>query len=1286
MRKALAGMPLDFLTLYSSTAAMLGAAGQGNYAAANACLDALACRWRLEGQPAQSVQWGPWAGVGMAARPGVAARLRQGEINGRLGIAALSAVLASPRPGLGHGVVGCALVRWPGFLGQFARAPPRYFATFAQKDEGPLGLPGGRTPPSAPTTPVAGRASLRALVHDSVAAVIGGAVAEDEPLLAAGLDSLSAVELRRRLAERCPGASLPSTLVFDHPTIGAVAAFLERALAPAPPAAAAPPPQPRQGGPQAAAPPATRGLACRFPGGEGPEASWRCWAAQLDSVVEIPLLRFDFFEVFSPDTEALGGVTYARHGGFVEGAELFDPRFFGMSPNESLMVDPQQRQALEVAYAAFHHAGRTKKDLAGSRTGVFAGQCSNDWAKFAAEREAGAFTGPGTHASVTAARISYCLGLQGLSACVDTACSSSLVNVEMALGRLRDGSLPSALCSGTQLNLIAEPFVAFAKGKLLSPCGRCRTFDAAADGFARGEGVGAVYLEAAAGEDAGGLATVAGAAANQDGRSSTLTAPNGPSQQRVLEAALSLAGRTAASVEAVECHGTGTALGDPIEVGALRAVFQGAERATPLVLCALKTNFGHLEGAAGVAGLTKALLALQRHELPPNVHFSRLNPHISLEGFAAEVLTDPRRLGEAPADVGVGVSSFGFGGTNAHAVVTRPPLPQSLPGAAAKECRVAFLFTGHGSQYAGMGAHLYESEGAFRACLDECAALLDPLLPAPLREVLFGSEAARTGLLDQPLFAHPAIFAVGCALAAMWRSKGVRPHAVLGHGVGEYAAAVAAGTLSLADGARLVAARSRLITERCEPGVGSMAALHASEAKVAAAIGRLEEAERAAVAIAAVNGPNLTVVSGRGELVERVLRDCAALSQPLSSPYAFQSPLMAPALDAFREACAAADTRRPVEHGPVLVSALTGGVAAAELQDAGYWVRHITEPVRFADAIVAVAALGTDVFLEVGPKPTLVAMAKSCVAKPLERQWVASLEGTAADRDQPPSDMLAVLRGGLAPLRYRRQAFPWRKPVPRLLRRRVVEGGEALFDAPLSADLLALAAGGALHGCRLVPAALLLEMATEAAHWHVGADTELRDVRVLRPLVLEGASDPEGEPVWLRLAVDPRLRFEARSRGRDGAWVAHLEGRVVRLRPDPGGLAKLKAHITSDLDLLILEATRRYRRVCFPFNAWYLLSLGFHTAPTAPITFGFSRMPSRWAAEPRRGGGLRGRTSAVRQGGGARGALRAAPGGRPGRAPFPPRRPPAALRRWRGLQRAAAAPGVSSHQTTGAGT
>ncbi|CAK9097816.1 unnamed protein product [Durusdinium trenchii] len=640
------GEKLDFLLSFSSTASIFGAAGQGNYAAANACMDAWMYKWRLEGLNATSLQWGAWMDIGMAAQHGSFKHLSQQGISRDLGMAMIVSVL---RTGCSFSSLSCAKVDWNAFLKPVGFWPPKCFSYMhVEKDNGQRSL--------EQTMDGQFKAVQTLEWVVSVAFDVIGELEADDPLMSAGMDSLSAVEFRRRLSSE-RDINLPSTLAFDYPTARAIAGFVDLQSKPIQ-------------GTQSAFEPSTvqsiyfTGTACRFPGStaSSPQQAWEhVFKMQLDAVAEIPLQRFDVNEFFDSTGSGVGFVTYARHASFIDGVDLFDNRFFGISSNEAAAIDPQQRHSLEVAYAACHAAGRSRKQLMKTSTGVFVGQCANDWGKTSKERKAGTFMGPGTHASISANRISFCLGLEGVSATVDTACSSTLVALDLSLQRL--DHLDAVICSGGQINLIAEPFVAFSNGRLLSASGRCRTFDASADGFTRGEGFGAFFLT----KDGPSVVAPAGSMANQDGRSSSLTAPNGPAQQRAITGALKLAGAAGTDIAAVECHGTGTALGDPIEVGALRGTLR-ENRRDELALMAGKTNVGHLEGAAGALGLVKCIKTLEHVEVPPNVHLEKLNPHIDLKDFLATVPCSSKPLTAASAPK-VGLSSFGFGGTNAHAIL-----------------------------------------------------------------------------------------------------------------------------------------------------------------------------------------------------------------------------------------------------------------------------------------------------------------------------------------------------------------------------------------------------------------------------------------------------------------------------------------------------------------------------------------------------------------------------------------------------------------------------------------
>ena len=824
------------------------------------------------------------------------------------------------------------------------------------------------------------------------------------------------------------------------------------------------------------------GMGCRFPGGANdPDAYWQLLRNGVDAVTEIPSKRWnvDAFYNRNPDVP---GKMYTRYGAFLDEVDHFDPQFFEISPREAMSMDPQQRLLLEVTWEALENAGIPPETLQNTQTGVFVGVCFDDYAKFRVKgsdlSQLEAYDSLGNFRAVAAGRIAYFLNLHGPTLQLDTTCSSALLGIHLACQSLRARECHAALAGGVNLMLEPGTTVGFCKLKALSPDGKCKTFDATADGYVRGEGCGVVVLKRLSDALEQGdciHAVIRGSAVNHDGRSNGLTAPNGSAQEALLLQALENAGVESAQIKYVEAHGTGTSLGDPIEVSALGRVF-GRQRSpdNPLVIGSVKTNFGHLETAAGVAGLIKVVLSLQHGEIPPHLHFNEPNPYIPWQKFPLQVPTEltswptssPGRLG--------GVSSFGMSGTNVHIILEEPQYSPSNASPASKDkqigerplhvltlsaksedalqsltqryatylethpevsladvcftsntgrchfqhrvavvaatCseaqaklmepaqgsttadvaspRVAFLFTGQGSQYADMGRQLYNTHPRFRQTLELCDELLRPHLDQPLLKVLYDPDYAP--LLDQTAYTQPALFAVEYALAQLWQAWDIRPEVVIGHSVGEYVAACIAGVFSLETGLKLIATRGRLM--QALPSTGTMAAVFADAATVHSVIESLGQS----VTIAAYNSPTNTVVSGEQAAVETLLAKLAATdikSKALTVSHAFHSPLMQDMVADFEQLAATLDYQTPQLP---LISTVTGQLADATIATPQYWSQHILAPVRFAAAITTLQEQGYETFLEVGAKPILLGMARQCLPTS-QAVWAMSLRPQQAD-------------------------------------------------------------------------------------------------------------------------------------------------------------------------------------------------------------------------------------------------------------------------------------------------
>ncbi len=878
-----------------------------------------------------------------------------------------------------------------------------------------------------------------------------------------GLGSLQAVALAGEL-ETWLGRPLSPTLAYEYPTIEALARHLAGEDAAD---------SGRESRPAESEPIAVIGIGCRFPGARGPSAFWQLLASGTDATRAVPEGRW------APiDGVEMGRIDF-RRGGFLDRVDLFDADFFGISPREAVAMDPQQRLLLEVAWEAMEDAGLAVEGLAGSPVGVFVGVSTDDYSRLRRREESGdVYDLTGNASSIAANRLSYAFDFRGPSVAVDTACSSSLVAVEWACRSLRAGESSIALAGG--VNLLLEPGVSanFARAGFLAADGRCKTFSAEADGYARGEGAGVVVLKPLSRALADGdpiHAVIRGGAINQDGRTNGLTAPSRQAQESVLRAAYQASGIEPGRADYVEAHGTGTNLGDPIEAHALGSVLAaGRPEGRPCLVGSVKTNIGHLEAAAGIAGLIKVALMLRHRAIPPSLHSAAVNPQIPFETLPIRVA---RTLDEWPATDGpafAGISSFGFGGTNAHLVLESAPArveegaidgggdvllplsarsPEALrelaravrddllagavdlrdvaytaarrrdhhdhrlaivaPSAASaaealdaflrgesdprlvsgrrppgRRPRLAFVFSGQGGMSWGAGRDILDREPIFRAVFEEC----DRWLVANAGRSLLGELAdGSSALLADPEVAQTHQFALQVALAALYRSWGIEAEAVVGHSLGEIAAAQVAGVIGLHDALRIVSLRGRLMRKAVGHGKTAAVGISIDDARRRIA-GRGED-----LAIAAINGPSMTTVSGESGAIEelvRSIREEGRFARLLDVDCAFHGPQMDPLLPEMEVGLAGLEPRA----GSIpFVSTVFGCKVDSHQLGASYWVRNLRDTVLFSAAIESLGEDSFESILEIGPHP----IHRGAIAESLQARGMGATIVPSLRRDGP---------------------------------------------------------------------------------------------------------------------------------------------------------------------------------------------------------------------------------------------------------------------------------------------
>ncbi len=1057
------------------------------------------------------------------------------------------------------------------------------------------------------------------------------------------------------------------------------------------------------------------GIGCRFPGSiNNADSFWNLLTEGRDAVSEVPADRWNVQRFYDPEP-GIVGKSIAKRGGFIEGIDQFDPQFFGISPREAPYIDPQQRLLMETAWEAIEDAGLILDFEKGTNMGVFVGISHNDYQNIqggGTDRSGiSAHSPTGSAHSIAANRISYSLNLHGPSLAMDTACSSALTAVHAACESLKSGSCRTALAGGVTVMITPDGFIGFSQAGMLSPDGKCKAFDAAANGFVRGEGAGMVLLKPLADAIKDGdpiHAVIIGSSINQDGHTNGISLPSPEAQARLVRDACLDAGIDPARVGFVEAHGTGTAVGDPIEATALaEALCVGRRRSTPLPIGSVKTNMGHLETASGVVGLIKAILVLKHGQIPGSIHFTEPNPNIDFTALNLRVPTSLEPFPESDGPRIAGINSFGFGGANAHVLITeapartivsgnKPATPRSWPlvlsartedalhaaaaqladwvesheksngsspvlpaltytlgvrrnhhahrltlvtdtpenlvqglndfaaktdGTASRTSftprkesapRVAFVMSGQGPQWWGMGRQLMEHEPVFRKVMETCEAAMKPYARFSLLEELGRPEAESK--LQQTEIAQPAIFAMQVALAELWKSFGVQPSAIVGHSVGEIAAACVAGILSLEEAARVIVLRARLMHE-CARGEGTMLAVGLTPEEANAEIAPLDRT----VSIAAFNGPKSLTLAGPKlalEPLQASLEARGVFARFVRVDHPFHHALMQPAADALTEALA---TLQPQPETVPFFSTVTGQAHKGTDCTAAHWGRGIRQPVQFVPAVHALTDFGVDVWLEISSHPALSLSIQECLAA---RNLKAAAVTASTRREREHECFLEAAmdlhRAGVAldfaaftPSRQQLAlpAYPWDKSrwwheCSELREGRLSAGGIGLLDTRLPRATptwttrldnrhMAYLKDHKVDTHVIYPGAAFVEMALEAGiQLFEGRPFVIEDFEIRKPLILP---EPASGMV-MEFNYEPNERtFAIRSRFEQAAsWSVHVVGSLRSERTEssfattpwtapgadlePLGLGEFYGHM-SDLGLRYGEEFRPIREL-----------------------------------------------------------------------------------------------------------